>query len=80
MKIVGTDAPEVERGLDARRIAERASGYHGAQLLLHLDDLCGPGRALRPGLVERRSRGKPLQYVLGRVGIPAARAADRPAC
>lgn len=55
------------RGPDARRIMERASGYEGADLLIHLDDQA-PGRAIPfvRALVERRSAGEPLQYVLGR--------------
>ena len=56
--------------LDARRIVERASGYDGAELLLHLDEPVST-RALTfaLGMVDRRSRGEPLQYVLGRWGF-----------
>ena len=53
--------------LEARRIVERASGYDGAELLLHLDDPV-PARAVAfaDGMVQRRCKGEPLQYVLGR--------------
>ncbi|MDQ4097152.1 MAG: hypothetical protein M3144_04710, partial [Actinomycetota bacterium] len=61
---------EGERALgstaEARRIVERASGYDGAELLLHLDD-DAPARALpfARRMVERRAHGEPLQYVVG---------------
>ncbi len=53
--------------LESRRIIERASGYDGPDLLLHLDDPV-PARAVSfaDAMVERRVRGEPLQYVLGR--------------
>lgn len=56
--------------LEARRIVERASGYDGAELLLHLDD-DAPARALpfARGMLERRAQGEPLQYVIGRWGF-----------
>jgi release factor glutamine methyltransferase len=56
--------------LEARRIVERASGYDGAELLLHLDD-AAPARALpfARAMVERRAKGEPLQYVVGRWGF-----------
>jgi len=56
--------------LEARRIVERASGYDGADLLLHLDD-DAPARALpfAHAMVERRAKGEPLQYVVGRWGF-----------
>jgi len=56
--------------LEARRIVERVSGYEGADLLLHLDD-DAPVRALpfAQAMVERRVKGEPLQYVLGRWGF-----------
>jgi release factor glutamine methyltransferase len=65
---------EAERALgstlEARRIVERASGYDGAELLLHLDD-AAPARALpfASAMVERRAKGEPLQYVVGRWGF-----------
>jgi release factor glutamine methyltransferase len=65
---------EGERALgstvEARRIVERASGYEGAELLLHLDD-DAPPRALpfARALVARRAKGEPLQYVIGRWGF-----------
>ena len=56
--------------IDARRIVERASGYDGAELLLHLDD-AAPGRAVPflDAMVARRATGEPLQYVVGRWGF-----------
>jgi release factor glutamine methyltransferase len=56
--------------LDARRIVERASGYDGAELMVHLDERA-PDRA-RQGwarMVERRRAGEPLQYALGAWGF-----------
>ena len=59
-------------GIDARRIVERASGYDGAELLLHLDE-AAPGRAVPfvEAMVARRGAGEPLQYVVGRWGFRA---------
>jgi release factor glutamine methyltransferase len=56
--------------LEARRIVERASGYDGAELLLHLEEGV-PTRAVGfvQRMVERRRNGEPLQYVLGRWGF-----------
>ena len=56
--------------LEGRRIVERASGYDGADLMLHLDDDV-PARAIpfARGMVERRAAGEPLQYVVGRWGF-----------
>ena len=56
--------------LEARRILERASGYDGADLFLHLDEPV-PARAVAfaEGMVRRRAEGEPLQYVLGRWGF-----------
>jgi release factor glutamine methyltransferase len=53
--------------IDARRIVERASGYEGTDLVLHLDDRA-PDRAVPfiSSMVERRAGGEPLQYVIGR--------------
>jgi len=48
-------------------VVERASGWEGAELLGHLDDV-GSARAVAHvlAMVERRAGGEPLQYVLGR--------------
>ncbi len=48
-------------------MVERASGWNGAELFGHLDDL-GPERAVvhAQEMVARRIGGEPLQYVLGR--------------
>ena len=56
--------------LEARRIVERASGYDGPQLFLHLDEPV-PARAVAfaDGMIRRRAAGEPLQYVLGRWGF-----------
>src|SRR4051794_17294217 len=55
---------------DARRIVEEASGREGAELAAFLD---APStvitRAHYDAMVRRRSRGEPLQYVLGRWGF-----------
>lgn len=55
---------------DARRIVEEASGYEGADLIIRLDEGV-PARsgAYLTGMVERRTAGEPLQYVLGRWGF-----------
>lgn len=55
---------------EARRLVERASGYDGAELVLHLGE-AAPERAgvhVR-AMVERRCGGEPLQYVVGRWGF-----------
>lgn len=59
-------------GIDARRIVERASGYDGVELLLHLDQ-AAPARAASfvDAMVARRATGEPLQYVVGRWGFRA---------
>ncbi|MFN2505920.1 MAG: peptide chain release factor N(5)-glutamine methyltransferase, partial [Acidimicrobiales bacterium] len=56
--------------LDGRRIVERASGYDGAELLLHLDEPA-PARTVdfAEEMVDRRAKGEPLQYVVGRWGF-----------
>ena len=62
----GLPSPEV----DARRLVERASGWEGADLVLHLDDV--PTRRAMgffDPMLERRLAGEPLQYVLGRWGF-----------
>ncbi len=55
---------------EARRIVERASGYDGAELALHLEEHV-PARAVpyAEGMVARRAAGEPLQYVVGRWGF-----------
>lgn len=56
--------------VDARRIVEEASGFEGADFHAGLDQ-----RATKRGvvafdrMVERRLRGEPLQYVVGRWGF-----------
>ena len=53
-------------GADARRIVERASGYEGAEHVIHLDDPATVRTAAHcERMVERRAAGEPLQYVLG---------------
>ena len=62
----GAMSPEV----DARRLVEQASGYDGAEAILHLDET--PTRrsmAYFDGMLARRLAGEPLQYVLGRWGF-----------
>ena len=57
-------------GVDARRLVERASGWEGADLVVHLDDT--PSRRAMgffDPMLERRLAGEPLQYVLGRWGF-----------
>jgi release factor glutamine methyltransferase len=55
---------------DARRIVEEVSGWEGADLVLHLSDASTPLIHARwSRLVERRTAGEPLQYVLGRWGF-----------
>lgn len=62
----GVASPEV----DARRLVERASGLDGAELILGLDQLAARrGVAHLDAMVERRTGGEPLQYVVGRWGF-----------
>jgi release factor glutamine methyltransferase len=57
---------------DARRIVEEASGWEGADLVLHLDDAANALVQRRwRSMVDRRAGGEPLQYVLGRWGFRA---------
>ena len=53
-------------GVDARRIVERASGYDGADLVVHLDE-SAPERARLAcaRMAARRRTGEPLQYAVG---------------
>ena len=56
--------------VDARRLVEQASGHDGAELALALDDAAPRrGMAYLERMVERRSQGEPLQYVVGRWGF-----------
>lgn len=66
---------EVEAALgmnakEGRRILERASGYDGADLWVHLDE-DAPCRAVEAVqmMTRRRAAGEPLQYVVGGWGF-----------
>ncbi len=62
----GVASPKV----DARRLVERASGLDGAELVLGLDqEAARRGVAQLDAMVERRTGGEPLQYVVGRWGF-----------
>jgi release factor glutamine methyltransferase len=63
-------ASAVGSPVDARRLVGEASGYEGAELVVHLDDPV-PARqgAYLSRLVERRAGGEPLQYVIGHWGF-----------
>ena len=51
-------------------MVEEASGYERAELVVHLDEpATARMAAYLEGMVERRRRGEPLQYVLGRWGF-----------
>lgn len=55
---------------DARRLVEQASGFDGAELWAHLDDVVSHRAAAHLAqMVERRTAGVPLQYALGRWGF-----------
>ncbi len=57
----------VDAAVSARRIIEEASGFEGAQLAEGLATLATTrGVASLDRMVQRRSDGEPLQYVLGR--------------
>ncbi|MEO7555787.1 MAG: peptide chain release factor N(5)-glutamine methyltransferase [Acidimicrobiales bacterium] len=69
-RLLADATAEVGDGDDARRIVEEASGYVGADLVLHLDEPCTTlSHARWARMVERRVAGEPLQYVLGRWGF-----------
>lgn len=52
--------------VDARRIVERASGWDGAELAVHLDDPPSERAVAQfDDMVARRAAGEPLQYVVG---------------
>ncbi len=62
-----TDAGVPTAQVDARRLVERASGYDGSELVVHLGErVPHRARAHLDTMVERRAAGAPLQYVLGR--------------
>ncbi|CAN5159599.1 peptide chain release factor N(5)-glutamine methyltransferase [soil metagenome] len=59
----GASCPDV----DASRLVERASGLDGAEMVLGLDRVASRrGVAHLDAMLERRVRGEPLQYVVGR--------------
>lgn len=63
---VGIDNAEQE----ARWLVQRASGLEGAELIVGLEEPASLGdAAFFYDMVERRLRGEPLQYVLGRWGF-----------
>lgn len=56
--------------VDARRLVEQASGYDGAEVVLHLDETpTQRSMAYFDAMLARRRAGEPLQYVLGRWGF-----------
>jgi release factor glutamine methyltransferase len=56
--------------VDARRIVERASGHDGAELTLSLDrPITQREMVFFDRMLERRTAGEPLQYVLGSWGF-----------
>jgi release factor glutamine methyltransferase len=55
---------------EARWLVQRASGLEGAELILGLEEPASLGSAsFFHDMLERRLRGEPLQYVLGRWGF-----------
>lgn len=63
LREAGVEQPDLE----ARRIVERASGTEGAEYVIALDaPATNRGVHFFDVMVERRSAGEPLQYVLGR--------------
>ena len=66
LRAAGVESPES----DARRMVEEASGCSGTELVLALDDVAVERAAARlRSMVDRRSVGEPLQYVLGSWGF-----------
>ncbi len=66
LRAAGVDDPDQE----VRWIIERANGRTGAEQASTLDDAVDPRHASAvAAMVERRERGEPLQYVLGRWGF-----------
>jgi release factor glutamine methyltransferase len=65
-RLLGGAAERLGSELDARRIAERASGSGGPELFAVLDDApTARSVAFFDAMVERRAGGEPLQYVVG---------------
>lgn len=63
LRAAGVDAPDTE----ARWMVERVSGYDGVELVVGEHDAAtGPAIAQLDAMLERRTGGEPLQYVLGR--------------
>ena len=55
---------------DANRIAQRSSGWSLAELTTHLDEPVSERvRGFHDAMIERRTAGEPLQYVLGEWGF-----------
>jgi release factor glutamine methyltransferase len=66
LRAAGLPSPDV----DARRLVERASGETGAELILALDAaVTTRAVAFFDGMLERRAKGEPLQYVLSSWGF-----------
>ncbi len=62
----GVESPETE----ARRMVEEASGCTGTELVMALDEVAVERAAARlRSMIERRTAGEPLQYVLGSWGF-----------
>lgn len=62
----GVESPESE----ARRMVEEASGCSGAELVVALDEVAVERAATRlRSMIQRRTAGEPLQYVLGSWGF-----------
>ncbi len=65
-----TERLGAERGQEARRLVEQASGYEGAEMTLALEEPATQRAvAALDSMVERRLAGEPLQYVLGSWGF-----------
>jgi release factor glutamine methyltransferase len=70
LRDVLTEAEARVGPIDARRIVERASGHEGAELTLQLDrPVTQREMVFFDRMLERRSAGEPLQYVLGSWGF-----------
>jgi release factor glutamine methyltransferase len=66
LSVAGSPTPAI----DARRLVERASGAEGGELVMILDSpVTQRGAAHFDAMLTRRSRGEPLQYVLGAWGF-----------
>jgi release factor glutamine methyltransferase len=64
------DATEQVGEVAARRLVEQASGYDGAEIVLHLDETpTQRSMAYFDSMLARSVAGEPLQYVLGRWGF-----------